>query len=655
MRKTLLLACLLAVAAMGAETWTPEVALKVRAVASVVPSPDGKLVVYTENWAVMDGEKSEFLTHIFLARADGSSRFQLTRGEKSSTAPQWSPDGRWITFLSSRAGKNDLWRIPADGGEAERLTELKVDIGNYKISPDGKQIAYLAPDPESPEKEKSKKEKRDFQVVDKEPARGRLWLMPFEADAKGKREPRKLVGGDYHIVQIQWSPDAAHIAFEQQPTPKADDWTKMDISEATVADGTVKAIAATAAAESDPLYSRDGRHLAYTRTKVPVRWATERRIVLRTGTSERELPATFDEQPSMLGWSADSRQIFFGEGKRTHRVLYAMPLDGPPATIAEGAEGFWGFAELNAAGTHLGVTRQSPAQPVEAFVMEARRGAAPVQVSRANTHLPAFPALETKAIRWKSADGLEIEGLLTLPLGYEKSRRYALLLNIHGGPTGVFVESFIGGPGIYPLATFAERGYAILRANIRGSSSYGRAFRFANYNDWGGKDYQDLMSGVDHVIQMGVADPNRLTVSGWSYGGFMTSWVITQTKRFKAAAVGAGVTNLFSFTGTSDIPGFLPDYFSGEPWENLAAYEKHSAMFNVKGVATPTLILHGEQDLRVPISQGYELYNALKRQGVTTEMVVYPRMPHGPREPKFQIDLMQRHLEWMDRYVKGGG
>ncbi|MBI3664838.1 MAG: S9 family peptidase, partial [Acidobacteria bacterium] len=175
---------------------------------------------------------------------------------------------------------------------------------------------------------------------------------------------------------------------------------------------------------------------------------------------------------------------------------------------------------------------------------------------------------------------------------------------------------------------------------------------FANYDDWGGKDYQDLMAGVDHVIQMGVADPDKLGVMGWSYGGYMTSWVITQTKRFKAAAVGAGVTNLFSFTGTSDIPGFLPDYFSGEPWENLAAYEKHSAMFNVKGVATPTLILHGEADVRVPISQGYELYNALKRQGVATQMVVYPRTPHGPREPKFQLDLMERHLAWMDKYLR---
>ncbi len=642
----------LSVAAWAAETWTPDVAMKVRGVGNVVPSPDGKRVVWTENWAEMDGEKSEFLTHIFLGRSDGPGGFQLTRGEKPSTAPQWSPDGRWILFLSSRGGKNDLWRIRVDGGEAERLTESKVDLSSYRISPDGKHIAYLAPDPDSAEKEKAKKEKRDFRVIDRDPANARIWLIPFEGDAKGKREPRKLVAGDYHVAALSWSPDSQRIAFEHQPTPSPDQWTKMDISEATVADGAIASIAATPAAESDPRYSRDGRHLAYTRSRVPAKWAFERRIVLRTGTTERELPATFDEQPNLVGFSPDSREIFFVETKGTRIGIHSMPLDGPAALLVQAAEGTFLAIDWNATGTHFGVTRQSPNKAPEAFVVEARRGATPAQVSRANTHLPPFPAIENRVIRWKSADGQEIEGLLTLPPGYQKDRRYPLLLNIHGGPAGVFLETFLGGPGIYPLATFAERGYAILRPNPRGSSGYSRNFRFANYSDWGGGDYRDLMTGVDHVIKMGVADPDKLGVMGWSYGGFMTSWIVTQTKRFKAAAVGAGVTNLFSFTGTADIPGFLPDYFSGEPWENLAAYEKHSAMFNVKGVSTPTIILHGEQDLRVPVSQGYEFYNALKRQGVTAEMVVYPRTPHGPREPKFQFDIMQRHLAWMDKYVR---
>jgi dipeptidyl aminopeptidase/acylaminoacyl peptidase len=239
-------------------------------------------------------------------------------------------------------------------------------------------------------------------------------------------------------------------------------------------------------------------------------------------------------------------------------------------------------------------------------------------------------------------------------VNYQPGTRVPLLVIVHGGPTGVFTQSFIVSRSPYPIAAFASEGYAVLRCNVRGSSGYGRQFRYANYGDWGGADYQDIMSGVDAMIARGIADPDRLGVMGWSYGGFMTSWIVTQTKRFKAASVGAGVTNLMSFTGTSDIPSFIPDYFGGEYWEVFDNWRAHSAMFHVKGVSTPTLIQHGEADVRVPISQGYEFYQALKRQGVPVEMVVYPRQPHGLQEPKLQLDAMRRNLEWFDRWVRAG-
>ncbi len=644
---------LMLAAAACAEVWPPQVAIRVRTVADAVPSPDGRQVVYTQAWAVLDGEKSEILTHLFLARSDGSSDRQFTQGDHACTSPQWSRDGRWVLFLAKRGEAQNVWRIRVDGGEAEPVTSSKADVAAFQISPDGRQIAYLAPDPPSAEQEKAKKEKRDFRVVDQDPKNHRIWLAAAET-ADRKREPRKLVTGDFHVQSVVWSPDGTRLAYERRPTPVADDWTKADLWEVTVADGSTRPVAATPAAERSPIYSPDGRHLAYLRSGVPVRWAQQDRIVLRTGSTERELPATYDEQPRLLGWAADGARIFFTEGRSTKTLVWSMPLDGPPSVVAESREGTFSAAELNAAGTHLGLVGQSSSRPTEAFVMEARPGAAPVQVSRANAHLPAFPSIETNVIRWKSKDGREIEGLLTLPAGYQPGRRYPMILNIHGGPAGVFTETFLGARGTYPLATFAERGWAILRANPRGSSNYGREFRQANYGDWGGGDYEDLMAGVDHVIALGVADPDRLGVMGWSYGGFMTSWIVTHTRRFKAAAVGAGVTNLFSFTGTADIPGFLPDYFGGETWEKLDAYLKHSPLYYVKGVATPTLILHGEADDRVPISQGYEFYNALKRQGVPTRMVTYPRTPHGPREPKFQLDLMERHLAWMEQHIPAG-
>jgi dipeptidyl aminopeptidase/acylaminoacyl peptidase len=257
----------------------------------------------------------------------------------------------------------------------------------------------------------------------------------------------------------------------------------------------------------------------------------------------------------------------------------------------------------------------------------------------------------TEVRRWKAPDGREIEGLLTLPVNYEPGKRYPLLLVIHGGPMGVWGQTFVAEPTRYPIAAFAARGYAVLRGNPRGSSGYGKAFRYANFKDWGGGDYRDLMAGVDAMIRLGVADPDRLGVMGWSYGGFMTAWTVTQTQRFKAASVGAAVINLASFTATTDIPSFVPGYFGAEPWDDPELYRKHSPISHVKGVRTPTLIQHGEADERVPIGQGYELYNALKRQGCPVQMVAYPRTPHLANEPRLVLDIMRRNVGWFDRHV----
>jgi dipeptidyl aminopeptidase/acylaminoacyl peptidase len=244
-----------------------------------------------------------------------------------------------------------------------------------------------------------------------------------------------------------------------------------------------------------------------------------------------------------------------------------------------------------------------------------------------------------------------VEGLLTLPVNYDKAKRYPLVLNIHGGPAGLFGETFIGAYGPYPIASFAAHGWAVLRANPRGSTGYGIDFRSANVNDWGGGDYQDLMSGVDEAIRMGVADPNKLAVMGWSYGGYMTYWVITQTTRFKAASTGAGLSDLISMWGTNDIPSTLDDYFEGAWFDQPDRYIRMSPLAHVDNVTTPTLILHGGSDIRVPTTQGYEMYSAISRKGVPAEMVVYLRQPHGPNEPKFLLDIMQRNIEWVAKYI----
>jgi dipeptidyl aminopeptidase/acylaminoacyl peptidase len=630
--------------------WTPELSMQVKTVTAPIPSLDGKLAAWTQTHAVMDGEKSEMLTHVFLAHADGTGRFQLTRGEKSANAPSFSPDSAWVFFASERSGKRNLYRIAVDGGEAEALTNWTGTLGTYSVSPDGKLIAFTGREADTSE-ETARRQKLDFKVVDENPKNQSLWLVPVEADVHGRRQVKKTASGPWNVGVFDWSPDSRRIAYEVRPTPDADDSRKADILEVEIESGRIRPIAATAATEAQPRYSPDGRMLAFIRSQQTARRIDGQRIAVvnLADLKSRDLPATVDESPFLTGWVKD--RIFFTEGRGTRTVLYSMPIDGPPAVVFAPSHGTFGNAlALNRAGTYAGLGMQSPEEPLEAYLMDVS-SLKPVRVSAANTDLPKQPIGETRVIKWKAKDGKEIEGLLTLPVAYDKSKRYPLILNIHGGPAGAFGETFTGASGLYPIAAFAAHGWAVLRANPRGSTAYGINFRSANVNDWGGGDYQDLMSGVDAVIQMGVADANRLAVMGWSYGGYMTNWVITQTTRFKAAAAGAGLSNLISMWGTNDIPSTLDDYFEGTWFDQPERYIKMSPLAHIDKVTTPTLILHGESDIRVPTTQGYEMYSGIKRKGVPAEMVVYPRQPHGPQEPKMVLDIMRRHIAWVEKYL----
>jgi len=648
------------------QRWTSEIMMSVKRIGSVQVSPDGKRVAYAVREAIMEGDISEFRTHIHLANADGTDRLQLTRGDHSCDDPQWSPTGDRLAFISNRKGKKNLWLIRPDGGEAEPLTKMKGDIGSFKWSPDGRSLAFTAIDPPSEEDEKRKRTKDDAVVVDERIKQSRLYMIAVHSTSKPQSRPKALSPSDRSVVSeasrsgragFDWSPDGRTIVFAHARSSRPDDWTSADLSTVDVASGTVKTLASSAAAKGSPIYSPLGTSIAFTVSDEPATWAGARRVhvVSSTGGTSRELADTHDgfgRYSELIGWSADGKKIYFSELRGTSLELCALPLSGSAEVVGNQTGMSLGGFHLNARRTHIGFGWETLDRPAEAYCTSLD-GFKPVKVSEVQPQLPPEnDDVRTEVIGWTSTDGFEIEGLLTYPRDYRKGTRYPLLLIVHGGPMGAFTQSYDGSPTQYPVAAFAEKGYAVLRPNPRGSSGYGKKFRYANYGDWGGGDYHDLMSGVDHCIELGIADRDRLGVMGWSYGGYMTSWAITQTKRFRAASVGAGVTNLMSFTGTADIPGFLPDYFGGEFWNGLEPYRAHSAMFHVKGVDTPTLIQHGERDERVPLSQGQELYNALKRQKCPTKMIVYPRTPHGIEEPRLLLDCMTRNIEWFERYLQ---
>ncbi len=632
--------------------WTPDLCMKVKGVGAARVSPDGTRAAYTVTAPVMTDEKSEQVTQIWLAGTDGAGAYQATFGEKSSENPRWSPGGTLLAFTSKRDEKSRLYLMSLAGGEPEPLTDGKSDAGDYRWSPDGSQIALIVTDPQSDEDEKRKKAKDDWIWKEEDQKYNRLYVLPVEKDSEGKREPRLLTRTDFQVGSFDWAPDGRHIAFDHTEGPSADLWVTSSVSIVDVATAEVSPLVEGSAAASRPLYSPDGQSIAFSQTGDPPRWFFRGSICIVpvSGGEPRRLGPTFDEAPNLIGWTAGGASLLFQEFYHTTVRLYAASVTGDSIeTLYSG--GANADFNLNSTRTWVGFAHQTPEQAVEAYASPLI-DFAPRTISHANAAVAGVPIGKTETFHWLGAEGREIEGLLTFPAGYTAGTRVPLLLVIHGGPAGVYGENFPGSASVYPVAVFAQRGFAVLRCNPRGSSGYGAEFRSANFKDWGGRDYQDLMLGVDRVIEKGIADPDRLGVMGWSYGGFITSWVITQTNRFKAASVGAAVTNLVSFNGTADIPSFVPDYFGGEFWDDAKTYLDHSPVFQTKGVTTPALIQHGDADVRVPISQGTEYFNALRRQGVETRMIVFPRQPHGITEPRMVLKAMQTNLEWFEQRLK---
>ena len=633
--------------------WAPELSIQLKKISDLNISDKSNKISFVVREALIEGEKSEYLSQIWVANTDGSDLVQFTYDKKSNTHPRFSPDGKYLAFISKRSEKPQIWIMNIAGGGPWQFTHEKQGAGAFHWSPNSKTIAFLMKDPETDEEEKNKKEKRDVILVDKNFKYGHIYTKKFNSKSDTSKAER-ITNGNYDITNFDWNPNGKNIAFSHRPEPTFNSgFVSGDISIVNLSNKKVKSLVTWEGVDSSPSFSPDGKLIAFTSNggNREVIGLNDIFVIKTNGGKPRKLSETPNRgRVGIINWSTDSRHVYIRDLDRTQSQLYKIGVQDKSIDALFDGEGFISSIAISNDETKIIYVKQTVDKPSEVFSGLLRQ-IKTKRITDFNISLDLPAVTKTEILQWESKDGLEIEGLLTYPANYNKRKKYPLALIIHGGPAGSFPQTFTGNPGIYVVQYFTSKGYAVLRPNPRGSTGYGKDFRYANFKDWGFGDYEDIMSGVDKVIEMGVADQKRLAVMGWSYGGYMTSFVVTRTDRFKAASMGAGLPNLISMTSTTDISNYLVAHMGDEFWNDYKTYEKHSAIYRIKNVVTPTQILHGENDLRVPFTQGQEFYGALKRKGVSTEMVVYPRTPHGPREPKLLMDVSPRILTWLDKYI----
>jgi dipeptidyl aminopeptidase/acylaminoacyl peptidase len=642
--------------------------LNLKGVSAAMVSPDGTQVVYQVRAWQQDRDRMESRTHLWQVAVAGGSARQITYGERGDSQPQWSPDGRYISFVSARGTasgeetpRGQIYLMRVEGGEAWKLTDAKEGIASYSWAPDSMRIAYVTTEARSAEEESAIRKRDDERVFEGDFRHQHIWTIEVEA----KTASRITEGKDFTVSGApSWAPDSRRLVFSAKPTTMLRDY-RADVYVADVRAKSVEKISTNAGPDNAAQWSPDGAHIAWTAEPITAKAIGDGTLPSFIGhahlllydvarkTTRDLFNASADVDASTPHWSADSKHLFFVAGKRAYSEVFRVDVaTGEYTQLTRGKT--LNIGSRSKDGKVVAVTMDSPESPTDVHVTDASF-ASFKKLTETNPQAANFALGESEVVTWKSSDGWEVEGVLLKPVGYTAGTRYPLLVVAHGGPAGAFSNNYRVG-GLEGGQLWAGQGWAVFYPNPRGSTNYGEKFLRANINDWGGGDYRDIMTGVDALVAKGIADPDRMAHIGWSYGGYMTAWVVTQTNRFKAAMVGAGLTNMTSMYGTNDIPNVLVTYFGGYPTkETLPLYTARSAMTFIDNVQTPTLLLHGANDERVPTGQAYEMYRGLKDRGKITELVFYPREGHGIAEYYHVKDRLQRIQDWVKRYTLGPG
>ena len=657
---TCLLAALLCSLVSAAERpWTLDAIMSLKTVGDPRISPDGLHVAYVVRSE--DRQRHAYSSEIRVVEVGRSGKARpLSKPHHSDHSPLWSPTepGR-LAFVSARGGKQQVYVTSLSSGSVQPVTDSATGVGGFAWSPDGKSIGYIATDPAGPE-EAARIEIRDDPIVRGENHKyNRIHVVPAGGGAV-----RLITGRDHHVLSFDWSPDGSRIAYAAQPTPEGRWAFHADIHEVNIKTGMVTDLVTQEGRDASPSYSPDGKQIAFHTQGGTLNYFSERDVALvpAGGGDMRYLRKLYEGDVFRGGdnfwWSRDGSRILFGVGQGTRNRLVEVnlrtkqsaqlpiyPASPSSFTMSRDGTSVAFISAGNESPSEVEVCDLASPQPGQSTELSNCR-----QVSNVNPQASDYPSLRTETVSWKSKDGSRVEGVLRYPIGYKEGARVPLLVELHGGPTGVATEGYPV-PRTYPTQLLAQEGFAILAPNFRGSSNYGGEWRLKNAQSQGFGDFDDVMSGVDYLIEEGIADPDRMGVMGWSYGGYLTSWVIGHTGRFKAASIGAPATDWITYYG--EFNGALEvlwTYFGGNPWEHAGNYIRHSSRNGLAANAkTPSLLLHGANDF----DHNHEIWQILSDRGVPVEFVTYPREGHGISEPNHQRDMMKRNLEWFKKWVLG--